>query len=449
MPYSFITLAQSKQALLQRLYVSTGQFFSDSEAGLYIKEALQSFNAFANFYRAEFIINLSPTITWYDLTTVANTLRPLTTTDTALIEQIEYHFLEPQTSTYPLVWSGSRQFAITDLLNAIQQVRDQLLSESGCTLSESLVAATPGRTFLNDNAIQLRRVCWLPVSGFGFTANCLLPSDIWGQQSFEAGFPQLSPGYPLTYRRSSEPPLSFDVDIQPGVPGQYDVLTVNAGLALSTIVPSAMPIPDDWCPILKWGAVAQLLGRESSASDELRARYGLTRYKQGVAAMQATPALLAARINDVPVTVEAVTAADFYAANWQGLAAGSPVAAYYDGLNMVAVALASDSAGPYSITASVVQNMPIPPSDDDYLQIGRDDVQSILDYAQHVAMFKCGGSEFAATVPLFQNFMRHCALYNSKLGALSPFLEMIDLRSREDERQKPTFGKVNPVSVNG
>ncbi len=239
------------------------------------------------------------------------------------------------------------------------------------------------------------------------------------------------------------------MDVQPGVPGQYDILTIDAGATLSTTAPSTLPIPDDWAFVNKWGAVGQLLDISSVATDPLRARYGIMRYKQGVAAMQAAPALLAARINDVPVTVEAVTAADYYAANWQGLTAGAPTAVYYAGLNQVAAAPAPDANGPYAITASVLQNMPLPAIDSDFLQVGRDDVQSILDYAQHIAMFKVGGAEFAATLPLFQGFMRHCALYNSKINAMSPCLEMIDLRSQEDQRQNPMFSKVNPVSVNG
>ena len=220
------------------------------------------------------------------------------------------------------------------------------------------------------------------------------------------------------------------------------------------IVPAAAPvgIPDDWAWVNKWGAIGQLLDRESLATDALRAKYGIMRYKQGVAAMLTAPALIAARINDVPVTVEAITAADFYAAdfyaaNWQGLTPGPPTAVYYAGLNQAAVAPAPDSGRPYAVTASVVQNMPLPGNDGAFLQVGRDDVQAILDYAQHIAMFKCGGDEFAKTLPLYQNFMRHCSLYNSKLQALSPFLEMIDLRSQEDERQNPMFSKINPVSV--
>jgi hypothetical protein len=447
MPYTFLTLGQTKAALAQRLYNATQTFFAPAELGSYIAEALSLFNAFANFYRQEFTFDVTQNVTWYDLTALPGTLRPLTVTDQSILELIEYHLLEPQTSAYPLVWAGSNQFQVTDILNAIQQVRDQLLSESNCTITQQLVSATPGRTFLGDTCIGIRRVSWIPTTGFGYAPNCLLPSDIWGEQSFEAGFPQTAPGYPLTYRRSTEPPLSFDVDVQPAVPGNYDVLTVNAGLALSTTAASIIPVPNDWCPIIKYGALAQLFGRDSASHDTLRAQYCLARYKQGVSAMGLAPALLAARINDVPVVVEALTSMDFYLANWQGTS-GQPQYLGYSGQNMLAAIPVPDGNGPYSVTASVLSNMVLPANDGAYLQVGRDDISAILDEAQHIAMLKGGGSEFAETFPLHANFMRHCSLYNSKLKALSPFLEMIDLRSMEDQRENPVFQKDNPATVN-
>lgn len=440
MPYAFMSFSQARQALAQRLYDSSNHFFSDSEIGAYVLEALQAFNACANFYRQDFSFDTTPNQTWYDLAYQDGTLRPLTVTDQALLRLIEYHLLEPQTASYPLTWSGSKQFAISDILNALQQVRDQALSETGCTIAQKLYPAVPGRTFLDDVAIDLRRVCWIPVTGTEFSPNCLLPSDLWATQSYEAGFPQLGNGVPLLYRRSTEPPLSFDVDTQPAVNGNYDVLTVNAGVALSDREATTLPIPNDWCWIVKYGALGQLLGRESSARDAMRSQYALARYKQGIAMMRSAPALLGARINDVPVIVEAISTGDFYAANWQGLSPGQPTSLYYAGLNMLALAPQPDSAS-YSVTAIVVRNMPLPATDSDYLQVGRDDVAAVLDYAQHIAMFKCGGAEFQGTFPLFENFLRHCSLYNSKLKAMSPWLEFLDGRGKEDERLNPVFSK--------
>lgn len=446
MPYSFINRSQFRTALSNRLYDVTPTTFPVAELDLVINETLQSFNVHANFYRQEFTFSPAASTTWHDMSdtdVMPNTLRPISETDQTLLELMEYHLLEPVTDTYPLSWTGSNQFTLTDLLNAIQQFRDQVLSESNCTVARTLVPALPGRTFLNQLTLALRRVSWLPVSNpSGYSFNTLLSSDLWAQQSFEAAFPQAEPGIPLTFRRSTEPPLGFDVDIQPAVPGQYETHTVNAGGNLSITTPTVLGIPNDWCWVSKWGAMAQLFGRESNAKDQLRAEYCLHRYKSGIAAMQQAPALLGARINDVPVVVESVTNGDLYDANWQGAAAGTPVAIYYSGMNLVGLSPKPDT-GPYSVTLNVVRNMVLPTIDEDYLQIGRDDVAACLDEAQHVAMIKCGGAEFAATLPLHANFLRHCQLYNAKLNALSPYLEFMDGLARRNKSDNPVFQEVS------
>jgi len=447
MAYSFITFAQAKTALAQRLTDLTKQFWTDTELGSYISESLQSFNALANFYRQEFIWNSQANVTWYDLTDssqLPNTLRPITETDTTLIQMMEYHLLEPLTASYPLTWTGSLQFSLTDILNALQQVRDEILSETGCTLVETTVAAVPGRIYMNQCVLDLRRVCWIPTSGFGYSANLLLPSDLWAQQAFEASFPQLVPGIPKTYRRSTEPPLAFDVDRTPIVPGQYDLLTVNAGSDLSTTAARALNIPNDWCWVAKWGALAQLLGREGVSQDPNRAKYCAMRYKEGLSALRQAPALLGARINNVPVIPTAITAADYYDANWQGQTPGTPTRLYYAGLNMCALSPQPTTALT-SVTANVVRNMVLPAVDADYLQVGRDDVGAVLDEAQHMAMFKCGGAEFAETFPLHGNFLRRCGLYNSKLSAMSQYLEFLDGRAQADNDLHPTFA--NPAAA--
>lgn len=449
MSYSYITFAQAKQALAQRLTDTGMQFWGDAELGAYIKEALQSFNAFANFYREEFTFNTQANITWYDLanaTQLPNTLRPLSETDQTLISLIEYHLLEPQTPAYPLTWTGSLQFNVADILNALQQVRDEVLSESLCTITEGLIAAIPGRTFLVQTTLGLRRVVWIPTPGFGYNANMLVPSDLWAQQSFEAGFPQLVPGIPKTYRLSTEPPLAFDVDIQPAVPGQYDVLTINAGLDLSDQIASVLPIPNDWCWVAKWGAIAQLLGRDSVASDMFRAKYAEMRYNEGLAVMRSAPALLGARINNVPVVVTSVTAGDYYNANWQGQTPGTPRALYYAGLNLIGLGPAPSTSA-YSVTANVVRNMVLPVLDSDFLQVGRDDLPAVLDESQHIGMFKCGGAEFSETFPLHGNFLRRCTLHNSKLNALSQYLEFLDGRGQADEKLHPSFQGQDSITV--
>ena len=68
MPYTFLTFGQAKTRLAQRLYDASKKFFADAELGVYIKEALQTFNALANFNRAEFVFPSQQNVSWYDLT---------------------------------------------------------------------------------------------------------------------------------------------------------------------------------------------------------------------------------------------------------------------------------------------------------------------------------------------------------------------------------------------
>jgi hypothetical protein len=240
--------------------------------------------------------------------------------------------------------------------------------------------------------------------------------------------------------------LAFDVDVQPVVPGVWDLLTIDSGSDLSTVSAHTLAIPDDWCWVAKWGALAQLLSRDSVAQDQYRAKYCNMRYNEGLAALRGAPALIGARINNVPVVVTSVTAADQYDANWQGQAAGTPVAVYYAGLNLVGLS-PTPATVLNSITASVVRNMVLPLVDADYLQVGRDEISAVLDEAQHIAMFKCGGAEFAETFPLHGNFLRRCTLHNSKLQAMSHYLEFLDGRAQTDNMLHPTFQGADPASV--
>jgi hypothetical protein len=161
--------------------------------------------------------------------------------------------------------------------------------------------------------------------------------------------------------------------------------------------------------------------------------------------MQAAPAVLGARINDVPVVVDSVSNGDFYFANWQGKRASQPRYVFYSGMNMLGLAPVPN--GTYTVTVESLRNMPLPMSDDEPLAIGKDDISPVLDCAQHVAMLKVGGAEFVRTYPMYKNFLRHCALYNSRLKASSQWLEWLDLRVREEIKVNPIFAKPDPADV--
>jgi hypothetical protein len=442
MPYLYINLTQAIALLADRLYDlnPNSQFWSDGEKTVYIQQAMRTFGSLTNYWRAEFLLETSANKTWYDITNTAvapNTLRPLTVTDQSLVNLIQYHLLEPISPAYPLTWTGSNQFSISDILGAIQRRRDEILSETSCTITQSSVIATTGRTFLPDTTIDIRRIAWLPVPGFGYTNTPLLPDDEWGLQYFENGYTVNPPSVPSSYRQSTQPPLAFDVDSPLIVPGVYDILTVNAGSALSTTQSSLLSIPDDFTWTIVFGALSELFNRDSNARDSLRAQYCEMRYKQGLALLKVSSATLYARISNIPLDVDSAQNQDNFNQSWQAQTPQQPQTLLTAGLNIVGCSPTPDTG--YSITLGVVQNTPIPVNGTDNLQVGRDELDAILDYAQHLASLKMGGLEFLSTMPLLGRFHKMAASYNSKLNELGEFKKPMYELSQLQAQTVPVF----------
>ena len=78
---------------------------------------------------------------------------------------------------------------------------------------------------------------------------------------------------------------------------------------------------------------------------------------------------------------------------------------------------------------------PVMSADTHFIDIGSDELQSILDYVQHLAAFKEGGKEHENTGLLFKNFLKAAADRNGQLLAHNRFREGMGLDKRE--RQVP------------
>jgi hypothetical protein len=444
--YSFATLTDAQNALLARLYDNgvagqpTGQFWTAAECTVYLTEALRAWNAYTGFWRNQFAFDIDTVANngsnWYDLTQQANSLRPYTVTDQYLTNVIEYHLLEPQTSlTGPAVWAGSNQFALSDIYQAVTRKQNECLSLTGCTVTQATIAAAiQRRTTLPDTTLDIRRVAWLPTSGLGYSAVPLRQSDNWELQAFNPTYNAAAQGWPRQWMQSSEPPPAFDVDIVPAVPGQYDVLTVNSGAVSSATAAQLMSVPDDWSFVPKWGALADLLSKEANAKDAARAKYCQARFTQDCKILANAPATLGLYLNGFPLFVDAVRNGDDFNPNWQGQSPKIPNSCYQAGLNLLGFPNPDQK---YGILITVVQNAPVPVAPTDFIQVDRGDYDAIIDEAQHIAMFKVGGSEFLQSVSLHQNFLDQAAKQNSKLREYGQFSMDMQEISQRNEQSNP------------
>ena len=440
LPYSYISMQQAAQQVSNRLYDPTQTFWTQAEIVLYLQESLQTWNALTGYFRGDFTFPVATGNNWYDLTAVPNTLRPYTVTDANLYVLMQYHFLEPPSGINPWPANGSKQFTADDFLNAVERRRDEILSITGCTQARTVIPAIAGRIQLADSVIDVRRIAYLPSSLFPTQSPSVLwPDDTWAEQSFNRNYTLAPAGTPFAYLQSTQPPISFDTDRPPAYAGEYELLTVNAGAALNASSPSTLLIPDDWTHVLKWGAMADLLSREWDAKDIPRAAYCEQRYRLGLAAMLTAPALLAFRVDNVAVQVDSVRAADLYDTSWEGAAASSASSpqCYCSGMNLLAVNPAAAAGG--TATATVVENAPLPVNLAASVQVGRDDLDVIIDYAQHLAAFKQGGSEFSRTIPLMQRFMKQAATYNGKLAELGEYQAMLSGLSASERGMNPVM----------
>jgi hypothetical protein len=447
--YSYATLTDAENAVLARLYDNgvqnqpVAQFWTRPEIDYYIREALRSWNAYTSFWRSAFPFSLTVTTVstnWYDLAAQPGSLRPYTVTDQYLVNEIEYHLLEPQTTltptpTTPATWTGSNQFRLSDIYDALTRRQNECLSITGCTITQTTVpAAIVRRTLLGDRTLDIRRVAWMPQSGLGYSPAPLRQSDNWELQAFNPNWTAASQGAPRQWMQTSEPPPSFDVDRIPAVPGNYDVLTVNSGPVSNPTSAQLMAVPDDWSFVPKWGAMADLLSKEANAKDVGRAQYCQQRFSQDSMIMMDSAATLGLQLNGIPLFVDSVRNGDDFNPNWQAQTPMIPRSCYQAGLNILGFPNPDQA---YGILALVVQNAPVPTKPGDFIQIARGDYDSMINEAQHLAMFKQAGAEFYATIPLHQAFLKQAAQYNSKLSEMGSFWNSMSGISQRNEKRNP------------
>lgn len=426
--YRWITFLQARQALAARLADPNNIFWTDFENGLYITEALRIWNSLTEVWNADLAFTTSAA-TWYNLSTLSGSPRLRTLTDSYLYTLMQYHLLEPPTGAG--TWSGTSQFALSDLQGALQRRRDEVIQVTGCNLAELPLPSTPNirRTAFPDTVLEPRRVRFLPASGNPTT---LFREDTFAFDKFEPGHLQ-TPKTPEAWSVITGPPLSMDVDTAPNVAGSYDAIVLQSGGNFAPPLVTLLGVPDDFAWVVKYGALYDLLSRDSEATDRPRAAYCLERYQTGLKIMQASNWLLTATVNGVPVDTPSLKEMDSFSPEWQDDASVWP-AVVQAGMDFCAPCPVGPGVG---ISASLVGNAPVPFADDDFVQASRDIFDVLLDYAQVLACFKMGGSEFFSTKDLEKNFFKAAIDTNKRLKDMGLFRDSIGMEGRRQDIAEP------------
>jgi hypothetical protein len=433
--YSWLSLNTALAQLAQRLNDPSFVFWNQAELIFYIQQSLRMFNVLTFQNKTSFVYN-SPNL-WNSLGLLAGSPRARTLTDVYCYTQMQAMLLEPMSGG---TWTGTTQFNISDLSQALQTRRDEMLQVSNANQSlMASIATTPNtrRTFLPDTVIDVARARWIPKSGSPVT---LYRDDTVALEFYESPLYQISPGTPQTYQMSSEPPLSFDVDIPPSQPGTYEAIVLQSGTAFDPPTPTLLGIPDDFAWVLIWGALADLLGRESEATDRQRSAYCLKRYQDGLTLLLKTPWIMLGSVNGIACTVDSIFSSDRYMPEWDSTPATFGPAIITGGIDFIA---APTNAG---IGLTVLGNMPVPVLGNDFLQVSRSDFDIILDLSQSLASFKMAGSEWEAALELEKRAVQACSAENSRLRSLGAFSDILVQRGQAQERD---LNRYNAKGTNG
>ena len=424
--YTYLTYLQVRQALAQRLGDVSNTFWLDAELKLYVLEALRTWNAYATYWRDRGTFNTAAATPFYDVTVQMSSILGMTVTDRALITDLQYALMEATSNGS--TWPGTDQFTFTAVQNAIQRRRDQFLLETAAVLTHSNINVPPtpiGRVPLSDTILEVRRAAWISLDSNGnpSTAYPLVRADEL-QFDYGASTWDTDPDTPSWYSTIVAPPLTVQLSPVPLDKGTLDLLTINAGADLDpATAATVLGIPDDFAWVVKYGALADLLGQDGQARDPDRATYCESRWTEGLELARISPSVILASLQGINNLMDDLWSLDRAIPDWQS-ASSVPSVIATAGRNILAVGIMPD-AGPYSITCDVVRNAPIPVNDSDSIQLGRSEVDVVLDYAEHLAAFKMGGAEWKATNRAAVNMTRAAAQYNDRLNASALFKNIL------------------------
>lgn len=109
-------------------------------------------------------------------------------------------------------------------------------------------------------------------------------------------------------------------------------------------------------------------------------------------------------------------------------------------MNMIAI-WPADAAGGNSLTCEGVAKTPILVADGDYLNLGEQELDGLLDGMQHVAVFKEGGAEFKATQSDLQGMVDQASETAAQIQAYSKYREWMGWDADEEEIPQRTAGR--------
>jgi hypothetical protein len=427
--YAQITYNQFVAAISARLNDPTNRFYSVAEVQQYALETLQTWQAFSAFTQERKNITTVAGQFLYNLQALIPDLAP-TITDRDVIVQIQRHLQEPTSATS---WIGSEQFTFPQVVQSIQRRRDRFIIETGLSqaLTSLAVTAGPGNIELGNSMIDVVRATWKDLAGKFYT---LFKTDQFALTgSSNTWF--TGSGVPSDYTMVLATPLMIQVAPPPAANGSLELLTIDSGTDLDPANGATiLNVPDDLVWVVKFGALADLFGQDGPGKDSGRQDYCESRWREGVALARLYNIIRFGYVLGSPAFIDSLAELDSFQPNWMNSANGPTQ-------NLVASGSILGVNPPptvgLTISLDITAKMPLPVAGGDFIQVGKEVVDALVDYAQHLAMLKEGAAELQETVEQYKNLVRMAAVVNDRLRANNNDFDALSDRSLREYHETP------------
>lgn len=198
-------------------------------------------------------------------------------TDQELLTELQYTMIETPNSGS--AW-GSALWTVAEVIDYLNERQRRFLLLTGLVRTRETINAIPNthRHELPAGCIVLHRVVWRTGAG---ARTALKRADGYAADQALRTWPYETDQLPMVYMEADPAPKQIQV-----APASYDqgimdlcFTAVAAALSNTGVV---LTVPDDWAPVVKYGALADMLSKPGRTQDPARAQYCETRYQAGI-----------------------------------------------------------------------------------------------------------------------------------------------------------------------
>lgn len=437
--YTHTSFAQAKQRLANELGDPQKVFFTDHELGRYIIEALHWWGLTAQYFRETGLVTTVANQSFYYIesslrnSTDTDYLQSLTISDRDLINDINYALMEPQISIWGSGWVGTEMFSLGEISSILSDSRDEFLKLTATIASSYDLVFTDGRLDLPTDHIRILRMDTKDISS-GNNYPMWVVDQVQLYTTFrETAFPFTS--RPKAYSVSYSPQLTVDVWPEASSNSTFNIQAIRSGGSLNpTSTSTTLLIPDDASFLLKYRTLADLYSGDGLARCPAMANYCEQRYQEGLNDVSQYLSVLWQNDPGPRAQITSVAQWDQVRPTWRNTT-GSPRSCAQLNWNTIALRPVPDDE--YIVTFETIRKAPIPTLNTDFIQVGRESIQAIYDYAQHVALVKSQGVEFESTQQRYASARALAMDYRRQLASQSYLYQATQLPSLQEKWTRP------------